>query len=108
MTKILISQPDSEKEVAGKGRPVNVARVAVRSGVEIVLEGVEHVLHSCVQLQRDTPEHLEVICRLEANIPEVTCLYRHIVLQHSRVVLHQHASRVCSSQCKGQVPYRIV
>lgn len=94
MTKILISQPDSEKEVAGKGRPVNVARVAVRSGVEIVLEGVEHVLHSCVQLQRETPEHLEVICRLEANIPEVTCLYR-IFLLRSRTDAADISLQIC-------------
>ena len=49
--RLLVHKFDSEEEVAGKSRPVNVARVSLRSRVEIVLEGIEHVLHSGVHLQ---------------------------------------------------------
>ena len=69
--RLLVHKLDSEEEVAGKSRPVNVARVTVRSRVEIVLEGIEHVLHSGIQLQREAPVHLEVISSLDSHVPEV-------------------------------------
>ena len=57
----LVAELDAEVEgTRGRGA-VDVAGVAVRALVEVILEGVEEVLHAGVELKLDIVVELEVV-----------------------------------------------
>ena len=57
----LVAELDAEVEGTRGRRAVDVAGVAVRALVEVILEGVEKVLHAGVELKLDVVVELEVV-----------------------------------------------
>ncbi len=86
-------------EIASRSsRTVNISGVTLHSLIEIVLISIEHILHTCTQLQVHRLIKFEIIGHLDSHIEEIACIHRHILVDITGHVLHQHRAGVRARQ----------
>ena len=90
------------KEGTGHGGPIDVARIAVGTLVEILLVGIEDVLEAGVHLECGMPVETEIIGHLEAHIHEATRATGAVGRDIARMMLHKHGARIGARKGYGQ------
>ena len=88
----LYFEVDASEECAGSSRPVDKARIAVHTLVDVALEMVKQVLYTCVDFQGIVLIERNIIAEFHVPLEEDWCFYLFILWYISCKVLHEHTA----------------